>query len=431
MKILRIIFWSLGNLKHFHLVKLLLVIKYLKKSQYWDKDKIDSSKSKQIIRLTQALASSKYYSRKFKNSSGSIDFTRLGFIDKEVIKKNSHELMTKYFTSKYPHTTSGSTGDPIKVYLSRKAIIYRKALRWRFLKWWNLKPYDRNVLIWGRKLNKKRSLFSKIKEYLRGRKDINVFDLNDYTIKKYFEEIESFRPKFIRGYKSAIYELARLFNEKNLSFQNTKLKVAIVTSEVLYKEERLFIEKILKCPVANEYGSAEAGLFAYECPAGNMHINEETQILITDQDNNVIVTEIYNDSMPLINYRIGDKIKISAMPCSCGRSSRIIEYIEGRENDYIISPSGQRLSQYIFYYIMKELEDIGFSGAIQKYKVLQERNKFILNIMIGPTFNDKCLNYIKERMKEQIGIGIEVTFNVVEKIELERSGKLRFFKRIV
>jgi phenylacetate-CoA ligase len=431
MIVIRFLFWILRNIKSGHLLKVKKVYKKLLKTQYWDKSDIDKIKEKVIINLLNKLSTSEHYNKYLVdvNTFNFKTILQIPHLTKEIIKYTPNSLYTAWFTNRFPHTTSGSTGDPLKVYISSSAVLYRKALIWRYLNWWGLKPYDKSVLIWGRKATANDSFLKSLKKHLSGRLDINVFALNERTLVSFFLSIENFQPKYIRGYKSAILELARLMSKYKLSFKRTKLKVAMVTSEVLYDDERSFIEKTLACPVANEYGAAEAGFFACECPKKNIHINEETQLFYTDTEKNVIVTEIFNDSMPLINYKIGDRVSISENLCPCGRKSRIIKEIFGRESEYIITTNGDRLSQYVFYYIMKELDDVFSSNTILQYKIIQKDINFTIYIVPGNSYSLKVKDYISERMHQEIDRNINIEFIEVSEIERDKSGKFRFFLR--
>jgi len=95
----------------------------------------------------------------------------------------------------------------------------------------------------------------------------------------------------------------------------------------------------------------------------------------------------------------------------------------------VICPDGTEKSQYIFYYIIKELDDIGLEKSIVKYKIIQ--NKFLFSILIIPDSNycDEVENYIRKRLYEEIGCNIEIDLKIVDQIPFEKSGKLRFFKR--
>ena len=256
-----------------------------------------------------------------------------------------------------------------------------------------------------------------------------IFDLNDDTIVKYYKQIEKFRPAFIRGYKSGILEFAELMDKNNLRFNNFKLKVTIVTAEALFENERRYIEKILNCKVANEYGGVEAGLFACECPSGSMHINEESVYMYTNNQKEAIVTELFNDSIPLINYKNDDLIIISDDYCDCGRTSRIIKEVQGRVSGYIEKPDGSRINQFIIPIIFRKFYGKKFNRMIRKYKVIQEAQTFTIKIVPSDNYNSECEEYLRTQMFEKIGQDISVNFELVNEIKRGKNGKFTYFER--
>ena len=102
------------------------------------------------------------------------------------------------------------------------------------------------------------------------------------------------------------------------------------TSENLYDFQRKTIEQAFDCPVINEYGR-DAGIIAYECPKGRMHISAENMIVeILDIQTNqpvepgkpglVVITDLNNFSMPRLDIRLGDVAALSKEGCECGRT---------------------------------------------------------------------------------------------------------------
>jgi len=411
------------------------IFNFLMKSQYWTREKtriFQLEKLNDLIKLTNK--SSRYYSKIYENKeltlSGLHELkSKIPLTNKKEIIENYPETKTNNFIEKYKHATSGSTGEPLVTYISGLAEAYREASRMRLRSWWNIQENDKNVYIGRAYSIKSGSLFFQIKRYLRRRLDIDIFQLNDNTIVKYYNEIEKFKPTFIRGYKSGILEFAELMDKNNLRFQNFKLKVTIVTAEILYENEKRFIEKALNCKVANEYGAVEAGLFAYECQAGSMHINEESVYMYTNNKNEAIVTELFNDSIPLINYKNDDLILISDDHCSCGVTSRIIKEVQGRVSGYIVKSDGSKINQLIIPIIFRKFYEDKFKRMIRKYKVFQKDQIFTINIIPLDNYNDECEEYIRTRMLKEIGQDITINFEIVNEINRGKNGKFTFFER--
>ncbi|MCF7916312.1 MAG: hypothetical protein K9L61_00855, partial [Candidatus Omnitrophica bacterium] len=339
---------------------------------------------------------------------------------------------SKASKKEYIHITSGSTGVPIKIIVSNVAEAYRRAQQLRFYSWWGIHPYDKNVLIWGRlQKDKQKSGIKKIIKTKIGLSSyfIDVFTLSSFIIRKYFFDIKKLQPKFIRGYTSGIFRFCNLIENEGLDAKKLGIKVAIVTSEILFPGHREYIQNILGCPVANEYGSSETGLIAYDCKYQQMHLCEETAMVLMDKKGKMLVSDLYNLSTPLINYEIGDKIILSEEKCKCGRESRIIKIIKGREGDEVKTIDGRFLSSHIFTYIFKDLNKTESPRAIKQYKVYQKGTFFDLYIVKDKNFSLKTINYVVDRMEKAIGRGIKVNIHYVDEIKREKSGKLRHFVR--
>jgi len=410
------------------------IFKDLNESQYWTKEILEEYQLKKLNNLLQLVKeSSSYYAKKYKHITlplSNIEEFRnvVPTISKDEIMENINEVRSKNFSNRHKCTTSGTTGNPLTAYISGMTASVREACHIRFHDWWGINQYDRNVYIAIIKSDAQKSLIGKIKNYIRGRHDIDVFNLSEETILRYYKEIEKFKPSYIRGYKSALLELTKLMDVKNLRFKNFKLKAAIVTSEVLYDNERKFIESILGCKLANEYGSVEAGLYANECPFGSMHINEEAIYIHTNNENEAIVTELHNDSMPLINYKNDDLVLISENNCECGRTSRVIDEVKGRVAGYIIRPDGSKINQVIINRILIQLDKGEFINTVKKFQVIQKGQTFVVKIEPLENFRNGCKDFISKRLYEEIGNEINIKFEIVDKIERDKSGKYRIFK---
>ncbi len=413
----------------------LVFLKQLGESESWDRDRMEAYQLEKINELLRdAKENTPFYKKRITkelSSIKSLEEFKESFptLTKKDIRTNVTDLVNHKEENVHPHSTSGSTGTPIVAIISGMAQSLRLAGIMRFYSWWGIEQFDKNVLIWGRRKTQKKEtgILAGIKRKFLNRLEINVFELNKDTVLKYVENIIRFNPTYIRGYPSGLYTLSKLMGEQKLTLRKVKLKVIIVTGEILYDYQRTLIEDTFKCKVANEYGSAECGLYAHECPEGSLHINEESVFIHTDDKNNSIVTELHNNGMPLINYVNNDRLEISNDYCSCGRTSRLVKKISGRVSDYIIAPDGSEITDGIFYYIIAELADVNLNNSVIQYKVYQNKNDFLVEIVAGENYKVEVANYIEKRMKEQIDEKINVNIKLVEAIKRDKSGKLRVF----
>jgi len=416
----------------------LQIFKELEKSQYWPRHLIERTQLKQIKKLIYIAKSQNSFYKKLYDG---IDISKIRTLEEviqlpAITKKDIQENDLKIKSSgkiNVRETTSGSTGDPLTLYLNDMAMSYRIAGRIRFYNWWNINPFDKGILIWGEKEKSNKREINPIriayKKIIKRTLKINIFKLNIKSIVYYYNLILKFNPVYLYGYTSALKQFAELLVLKKLNGFLLNIKIVIVTSEVLFEDDRSLIEKVLNCKVINEYGAADAGLFAFECPKGGLHIFEESIFMTTNELDELYSTELFNETMPLINYSIGDKVFFNDKSCLCGRTLKTIKNIEGRLGDVIIRPNGEHLSQYFFYYLIKNLDKFGYSDGISKYKVIQKGLLFDFFIVKGPGYSYELKSFILKSMYKEIGNEINVKFYFVNELPREKSGKLRFFNR--
>lgn len=434
MKYARKIYLKIRNLNGLYPLNPYKVYNFLLKSQYWDRTKLLDYQMSRFNELARLAKGSKFYSHKFSNYQAISEvknIEKLPITDKEDYQLHPENFVIKTKKKGFAHASSGSTGKPTKIFISPRAEAYRRASVMRFRSWWGLKPEDKviNFTAYPRANN---SLVKKIKNFLNPKLDINIFSIDQENIFSIYNEIFKYKPKYFRGYVSSIKKLAFLFKDNNINVEALNLKVIIVTSEILYDSDKEAMEEIFGCRVANEYGCAEGGLIAYECPDGGMHLQEETILSYTNKDDEFISTELDNDLTPLINYKIGDKVIMSDKICSCGRTLNLIERIEGRiGSDDILKPDGSKLNYLFFDKMIKNMSDTALWGKVKRFQVIQKGMDFSIYLVKDNNYNDDVSNYILDYVKEGISKDVNVDLIFVDDIKPEKSGKYRIFKRMI
>ena len=122
------------------------------------------------------------------------------------------------------------------------------------------------------------------------------------------------------------------------------LQTIMLSGEVLEAETRELIAQAFGCTVINLYGASESGRLATTCPEHDgLHLHEEISFvevvdehgraLPAGQTGRILTTSFYNFAMPLIRYALGDFGAISEAPCPCGRSSRTLKFVAGRQRN--------------------------------------------------------------------------------------------------
>ena len=118
----------------------------------------------------------------------------------------------------------------------------------------------------------------------------------------------------------------------------------VTLGEPLTESVRRKIENLWGADVYDDYGSIELAAGFLECEEHAGHhvfwdnflietINPETGES-TDEEGELVFTTLYREAMPLIRYRTGDLVRIEWDRCACGRTHPRI-FIEGRLGEMV------------------------------------------------------------------------------------------------
>jgi phenylacetate-CoA ligase len=209
-----------------------------------------------------------------------------------------------------------------------------------------------------------------------------------------------------------------------------EIKVVFVTSEVLMPYQRDLISETFNCAVSNGYGGRESGYIANECSQGGMHIMADAIILeIVDSEGRpapigesgeIVVTDLYSEEAPFIRYATGDIGAVSARQCPCGRAYPLLERIEGRSNDSIVSPDGRVINALALVYPLREVE------GIEQFRITQKLlDTFHVQIMRNQHFRRESEDRIRNAWIQLLRSPLQVSFEYVSGFSRQRSGKFR------
>jgi phenylacetate-CoA ligase len=209
------------------------------------------------------------------------------------------------------------------------------------------------------------------------------------------------------------------------------IRVAFVTSERLYDEQRQQIEAIFGCPVANGYGGRDAGFIAHQCPKGGMHITAEDIIVETvdangqpvpeGQAGEIVVTHLATGDYPFIRYRTGDVGVLGSEPCSCGRGLPLLKEIQGRSTDFLVAQDGTVMHGLALVYILRDLPQV------KAFKISQESLDLTrVQVVLEAPLDDTLRAKIMAGFRARLGSAVVVEVEQVDAIAPEKSGKFRY-----
>lgn len=354
-------------------------------------------------------------------------------ITKNEIVNNKNEIITRNSVFDTHKTTGGSTGRAVTIIKNPTALARERAATARAYRWAGIEIGDKQFRFWGIPIQKINKLKYKVIDYIANRKRASAFSITDAYLETISNEINKFKPAYIYGYVSAVAELASYYKRHSLTVPDS-VKSVITTSEILTTSLRNHIESSFKRKVFNEYGCGEVGSIAHECELGNMHIMSDNIIVEcinelgeVTSDGEIVVTDLFNYSMPLIRYRLGDYATLEKGLCDCGRTLPLIKNIHGRAYDMIQCKDGKKLHPESVMYIFEEVKDK--FGTIEQFQVIQQSYElFKVYIKKDKGYSEYTEEYLASRFKEKVCKDSKLVFIYVNEIPREKSGKLRLIK---
>jgi phenylacetate-CoA ligase len=224
------------------------------------------------------------------------------------------------------------------------------------------------------------------------------------------------KPTIMGGRPSAYWDLANALRAKDIVPPSPLLITG--GAELLFPHVRKLIEDVFRCRVADYYNCEEGGNAAWECPANPqlMHPNTATVwIEAVDQqgipvpkgsEGHLIITNLYNCSMPFIRYETGDRgILLETGKCQCGFNGPVMRLMEGRNENYIVLPDGREISPRIMFNVVNtgfphNKKDCNMIDAMRIFQIIQESNNLIeIKVVPGPAYSHSLWQAVEDNLR--------------------------------
>lgn len=415
--------------------KELLQISEIKEADY---EAFLNSKKTEIVKYH--LKNNPFYRSKVKN--GFSDWESLPIMKKKDYQIPLKERLSDGFSEKkvYINKTSGSSGNPIRFAKDK----YSHAMTWAYhMERFGWHGIDFNSSLqaryYGIPLDLIQNKTVKLKDFLANRHRFSILDLSEKALEEMLDVYKKKSFDFINGYTSSIVLFAKFLKENNIILKNVcpTLKVCIITSEILFEDDKILLEKQFGIPVVNEYGCSEAGVIAFTNKKGEWEVDSKTLYveILDDKDlpvplgneGRIVITSLHNKAHPFIRYEIGD---YGALSEKSTFKKPILKKLTGRTNDFAILPSGKKAAGMTFYVITKKIMEE--SGNMKEFKVIQTKiDTFELNYVSDEILTKEKKLFIIKTLEQFLESGLTFNFNRKEQLDRTESGKLKQFVSLV
>ncbi|SRX52644.1 phenylacetate--CoA ligase family protein [Aequorivita sp. CIP111184] len=386
------------------------------------------------------LKNNSFYRSKVKEDF--VDWESLPIMKKEDYQIPLGKRLSAGFSEKnvYINKTSGSSGNPIRFAKDK----FSHAITWAYhmerFGWYGI---DFNSSLqaryYGIPLDIIENKTVRLKDFLAKRHRFSINDLSEKALDEMLTVYSTKPFDYINGYTSSIVLFAKYLKGKNIVLKAIcpTLKVCIVTSEMLFEDDKILLEKHLGIPVVNEYGCSEAGVIAFTNPNGEWEIDSKTLFVeILDEEDRevplgeegrIIITSLHNKAHPFIRYDIGD---YGALSEKSTFKKPILKKLAGRTNDFAILPSGKKAAGMTFYVITKKIMEE--SGNIKEFKVVQTKiDTFEINYVSVEELTAEKRTFITKTVEQFLETGLTFIFQRKEQLDRSESGKLKQFVSLV
>jgi phenylacetate-CoA ligase len=356
-------------------------------------------------------------------------------LERDDIRNHLDELTCEMGRGTMAWSTGGSTGKPVRFRRDRHYLAAATASKHLFFEWAGIKRGDRHVCLWGARHDflGRNPLARRTLDLLHARTMLDAHSMTLEQMREYAAFLTRRPVDLLEGYANNLDQLAQTIEREGLAAPRPRAIVS--TASMLLPRIRTRLERIFSAPVFDRYGCREVGSVAAECDAHEgLHVLGETTVLgIVDADGrqvdegesgDVLLTNLWNYTMPFIRYRVGDQAARGADRCSCGRPYPMLASIRGRTFGGCVRRDGTVALQGYFPLAVAEVFD---ADLIDNFQIVQETvDVFTVRVVLHPgvqKLDARARDGLTERIRELMCAPCRLDFEYVDRIEPTSTGK--------
>lgn len=427
---------------------ILKLLKYYFSLLYWEKASVEKVKKMQLKKFSEIFEYAKKHSKFYQDiytKNGVMDLKiktwedlkKVPIIDKYHMRKwDIKDIVTVPITDKINlHTTSGSSGEPMKFYFDRYTD-YTAHVRVFYVlrKVAHYTPFKKITLITRYEENENFGIendLSLIKKIQRNfglfqRDIISIYRDPDFIIQK----IKESNPYILWSTPSILEIVVNRLIEMDISL---KVPYLFFTSENLTPIQFNKFRKYISQNIIDVYGSMESPCLGYEVNKSGKRLlypNSNCLEIINKRESeigeigDVVITNLLNYTTPIIRYDLKDFSKVindNEFP------HKVSGEIIGRIDDMLDFPDGSKFVHHHAYSMFMDFEEC------ETYKFVQKNGepiKMFLKAKPGSTNEQVKEEAIRRWNIRFAKFPIEIEF--VAKFEIDpKTGKFRNIERLL
>ncbi len=418
----------------------------LLESEWWSSSQIESFQDEQVKDLVLDAYRDVQYYRELMDGLKLVpndikcvaDLQKLPILQKEDIRNNIQKFVSRKSDSKkllFRHT-SGTTGKSLHLYVNKETDLTQWAVWWRHRNRFGMKIDSLHVYFSANLFVPAEQEYPPFWRIVEPMKQI-IMNMHHFTAKKIKPIVDFLNQnyfEFFTAFPSIVHIFAITAYEAGLRLANPP-RVIFMGAENTLDFQRRFLDDFFGSQIVEHYGFSEGCGNASVCEHGRYHEDFELGLLecVDPQSlpggqtrGKIVATGFKCHEFPFIRYEVGDTgiWEAPSVVCQCGRQSRTLVDIEGRQDEYVITPEGRRLMRFDF--LFKDAQNCYEAQVVQA-----ELGKIKIFIVRRPGYSSKDERQILREVRKWISETIEVEFIYVSEITREPSGKFRAVKSLL
>ncbi len=373
-------------------------------------------------RLQNLLAAARRsaYGRKVRGGQTPTDWP---ILEKESVRQTPEAFIATPRWRSVSASTSGTSGTPLQLRRSFSNVVYEQLIldrlvasaglpltrcRAAVLRGDDVKSQtDRAPPFWQIANGGKRLLFSS-----------NHLDAQ--SVEHFVAALRDFAPQVLFAYPTVLDSLCSLMLKRGDQLQ---IPLTACGSEVLTKATCDLAQQTLQTRIIGYYGQAERVAWARGNPYTGYRFEPTysvNELRLTGSEDDldiyeVIGTGLWNDAMPLVRYRTGDQIRVrrGTDPVAVAEGRQTFASVIGRNNDYIVAPSGAHLMG--IDHIPRNVPHVVRTQFIQ-----DSVESVTLLVIPAPGFDEQCRKLLLQHASMKLPPSMRV--RIEETTELLRTG---------
>jgi phenylacetate-CoA ligase len=248
------------------------------------------------------------------------------------------------------------------------------------------------------------------------------------------EALNAFQPEVVNAYPS----IAALLADEQLSGRlRISPRIVSTSSELRTPEMTERIERAFGVRPFDLYGTSE-GLWGVDCEHHDgIHLFEDWCVVenvdsggrpVPDGEpgERLLVTNLFNRTLPLIRFEVSDVVAIERRPCACGRTLPRLRAVQGRTDEMLqlIGARGEPVSVHPTQFSL-----VASEPGVREFQVVQRGTRLLLRLALRddapPGVADRVGRALGERLSALGVEDVDIATEAVAAIERSAAGKLR------